>query len=186
MREISEKIAIYINDNVNQSFPINKLRYGIELFLSQSILIISMVLISLMINKLNSVMQFMIPLIFIRTFCGGYHTKTFFECFIITNSICFFSVFFAEYYINSIFYLFLSIISLIIIFIFTPLINHDTNLTRKKINYFIAYIISSFFSLFVLFPIDILNINKNIISLVLAAVATSLLIQYFIKKKKKK
>lgn len=176
MYNFAQKLANILNNALDNRYPLNKLRYGIEILFTQSILIISMTLFSIMSNNLLELVFFMIPLILIRTFSGGYHSKTFFECFIITNCVCFISIYLSKIIDNHLFYICITIISYIIICLFSPITNKNLTINNLKLNKLFAIIFSSIFTLLVLFN-NVLRLQViNIFSFVLFAVAISLLV----------
>ncbi|MEG2994782.1 MAG: accessory gene regulator B family protein [Erysipelotrichaceae bacterium] len=177
MRNSSEKIAIYLNESLDNLYPLNRLRYGVELFLSQFILVLSMLIISFATHTTKQVVEFMIFLILIRTFCGGYHSDTYLKCFFITNGICFISIFIGITYNNSILYKIISILSYLIILII-PLLTKSTAMTHKnKTNYILGIIFSTTFLVNQYINLFPNSLTKNIQALVLLAVAISLLLE---------
>lgn len=178
MYNFTKKIACSLNKALDNRYPLNKLRYGIELLLTQFILFISMFIISIISNTPFELFFFMIPLILIRTFSGGYHSKSFFECFIITNCVCFISIYLSKIIDNYLFYVCITIFSYIIICLFSPVTNKNLSITNLKLNKLIAFFTSSFFTVLVLFN-NILRLQFiNIFSYVLLAVAVSILISF--------
>ena len=176
MYNIALKLAVILNHALDNKYPLNKLRYGIELIITQSILLISMTIFSVLSGTLVELFCFLIPLVLIRTFSGGFHSKTFSECFIITNSVCFTSIYLSETIDNNLFYTLISISSYIIICLCSPITSKKMSIEKIKFNKLYAILFSSFFTLFVLFN-NVLKLKLiNIFSYVLFAVAISLLV----------
>ena len=61
--------------------------YGAELFLSTSLSIISMLLISLVAGKPISGILFVLIFVGLRVFVGGFHAATYGTCFLLTNGV---------------------------------------------------------------------------------------------------
>ena len=61
--------------------------YGSELFLSTSLSIISMLLISLVAGKPISGILFVLIFVGLRVFVGGFHAATYGTCFLLTNGV---------------------------------------------------------------------------------------------------
>lgn len=135
-----------------------------------------MIIISIISNTLFESFFFMIPLILIWIFSGGYHSKIFLSCFIITNCICFISIYLSKIIDNNLFYISITIISYIFICLFSPVTNKNLSINNLKLNKLNVFFTSSFFTILVLFN-SILRLQFiNIFSYVLLAVTISLLI----------
>ena len=61
--------------------------YGAELFLSTSLFIISMLMISLVAGKPISGILFVLIFVGLRVFVGGFHAATYGTCFLLTNGV---------------------------------------------------------------------------------------------------
>lgn len=60
-------------------------RYGFELTISTLSSILSVLILSLLINATLETLVFLVSYIGFRLYCGGYHAKTYVRCFLITN-----------------------------------------------------------------------------------------------------
>lgn len=124
-REIieKEKTAVYI--------------YGIELFFSTMTNVLSILIISLIVNKVYLGIIFILYFMPIRLFCGGYHAKTFASCFIITNSlfIIIALVSLEPYFIDIklMISIFLYFFSLFYIYFNAPILHGDQKIKPEKI-----------------------------------------------------
>lgn len=179
MNKFAEKLAKIINSSLSNQYPSNELRYAIELIISQGLLILSLIIISRITHTFENLISFIVPLFLLRTLCGGYHAKTFTECFIITNSACFGSIFFSRIVDNDLVYVLIGLLSTIIIFIYSPMTTKNISSRILQRNKYLSIIFAFLLFLCSFYRIDFLFMNYELTALVLLAVATSLLISKF-------
>ena len=171
MKTISRKVAEFIEKKSMLTFPIDYMTFGIEIILTQLIIIVFQFIISYIFFSINSMLCFMVPLVCIRTFSGGYHCEKFSSCFLITNFICFGSIIFAkiiyfEYFYNGI--LLLSVLTIIGI-------GTKKTSDRSKANVYINKLISCIFcTLFGALYFCTNDYYANIIALSFFSIAVSI------------
>ena len=88
LRKISLKCSnVFLNSNVIFNNQYDVFVYGLELFISTGLCIISVLGISVWLNMGWLGALFLICFMPIRTLVGGYHASTYGKCFMITNTI---------------------------------------------------------------------------------------------------
>lgn len=75
--------------------------YGCELTLSTSASVLSIILLSIVLDALYSSFVFLAVFMGIRFFAGGYHAKTYSQCFLITNAVYIISILSSKYVLFS-------------------------------------------------------------------------------------
>ena len=71
--------------------------YGCELTLSTAASILSIIFFSILLNAVYSSFVFLFIFMGIRFFSGGYHAKTYFHCFLLTNFVYILSFLFSKH-----------------------------------------------------------------------------------------
>lgn len=108
--------------------------YGFELLLSTLSSMTSILIMSLLINKISYAISFFVVFFVLRLFSGGYHANTYLKCFITTNTI-----FISTILLTKLSLLFqvewimptLVIISTVIIWLFSPIKNQNHPCSEK-------------------------------------------------------
>lgn len=118
--------------------------YGIEVILLNGGLLLLFLIISLLSGAMMNFLAYIIFFIPLRTFSGGYHAKTSERCFIMSTVMYAISIaitkllplLYLDYYWRT-----AGIVSVLVIFIFAPLINANNplNVFQKKRNRIIVY-----------------------------------------------
>lgn len=179
MNKFSLKLALLINNFLNNQYSTNELRYAIELLLSQCILLFFMFTVSIVTNSTLQFIGFIIPLFFLRSFSGGYHSQSFFECLIITNTICFGSIFLSNTITNHYFYLLTTLISSAILVKYSPITSRNLSTKQISKNRRLSLFFTLVFTLCILFKINFSILNYKILCFILLSVAVSLLISKY-------
>jgi accessory gene regulator B len=78
---------IAVESNIEDIYYLDRIRYGLEVFIGEGIKLIVILLISLMINRLPEFFIITILIFGVRTKLGGGHCKSFSRCFIKTLGI---------------------------------------------------------------------------------------------------
>ena len=138
--------------------------YGFELLLSTLSSMITIISISIIIDKPSYAMFFLLFFFSLRLFTGGYHAKTYLRCFITTNTLFIITILLTEFilffqlkWIMAI----LVIISTAVIWIFSPIKNihhpcsEESYLKNKKRVHFL----SSLYSLILIYIHLFTNFN---------------------------
>lgn len=87
MENISSKITSYLLEGKRVTDgEFDEIRFGIELVITQSILLIIIFTIGLLLGKLLETIVFLVIMVSLRTLVDGYHADSFIKCMIITTS----------------------------------------------------------------------------------------------------
>lgn len=119
--------------------------YGYTLLFEKMINIIIILIISILTGRWIEIWGFLLAVIPLRSFTGGWHAKKFWQCTVMSNTAVILLLVIMEKVIikNLIFYVFFEIIISILMCLFIPVQNENKPLTReekkryKKISYFI-------------------------------------------------
>jgi len=86
---IVKKIMNFIatESNIEDIYYLDRIRYGVEVFISEGIKLIIILLISLILNRLPEFLIITVLILGVRTKLGGGHCKSFARCFIKTIGI---------------------------------------------------------------------------------------------------
>ena len=110
--------------------------YAIEIILLNGSIVLTNLLISIFTGTLYHMLAFVLFFIPLRMLTGGYHCKKSRTCFVCSNIMYIASVFTAQYlekeYANNVMQIF-AIISVIVILIFSPLINPNHPLEKYQV-----------------------------------------------------
>ncbi len=132
--KISEYVTnSFVNKKIINSNSADIYIYGFQLTLSTLFSIITIILISSLINFLFGIIfcSFFMPL---RFCAGGYHSKTYWNCFILTNLSFMFVLFVSTFYLPLIIYIFNIFLSLLFSLWFkAPCINKNNPLSDTYI-----------------------------------------------------
>lgn len=83
VKKMSDNIADYISNELNYDSERKEiLSYGIEIFLGESLKIISIIVLSLILNIFSYTLIAMVSFMIFRTVIGGAHNSTYARCFL--------------------------------------------------------------------------------------------------------
>lgn len=135
---VAERISdCLVTKNVVQSEYREVYTYGLSLILSTAFSIFTVLILAILLNNILSGILFVSIMMMIRFFCGGYHCKTYFSCWLCTNMIAcavFLAIRFlpkSSIYVN----LAMCVVTLlcaVFIFVFSPIENSNNPLSKAK------------------------------------------------------
>ena len=128
MRNLSLKLARWLNGQLNEPVNENDLRFGIENLLIQGILILCMSSIALVFNCIQEMLIFMLSLVAVRSFTGGIHLHRFLHCLLVTHCVCFGCIALTQFLHHPGIYIFLDLLSLGVVWRWAP----DMRYKRRK------------------------------------------------------
>lgn len=84
---LSGKITMFIsnNSNIRNADDLEKINYALETILNEILKGIILIILFIILGKLNYFLFSLLILISIRTFSGGFHSKTFLGCLLLTT-----------------------------------------------------------------------------------------------------
>lgn len=111
-------------------------QYGYTLFFEKLINIIIVIIICLFTKKWLEIWSFLLFMIPLRSFAGGWHAKKFWQCTLISNLIIIFMIFIIPYINirNYVIFLFIEIIFFAIIILTIPVQHSNRPLSEKEKN----------------------------------------------------
>lgn len=189
-----KKIASNITDFIISILDIDDgtrdiYQYGIELMVSSFFNILFVMLCALLFKDRGAGLIYLSVFIFLRLFCGGYHSSTYFRC-NVTMIVAFtltYSIYWALCYWDISLYLFesLSLVNFIPIILYAPVSNEHKPLTenkRKKCR-LISIILIFLFTLcaFILFSFKVKY--GLLIVVTLSAVSVMIIIEIFLQRR---
>ena len=140
MKSISKNIAQILKDeNIIKENETDFCRYGLEIFFSSTLEIISILFISVFAGNFYETILFFTAFVPLRIFAGGYHADTKMRCYLI--SVCVYIIFtLIMKIISSELYMAINIVSVIfstiVVFTTAPVIHRNKNTNQKeKIHY---------------------------------------------------
>lgn len=190
LHKFCEKTASYFFDN-DCDYPLEVYTYGIELVVSSLIGTALIFCLGLIIGRFFEAVVYVVTLIAVRSFSGGYHARSYLKCNIIYIAAFVVSVFlndliiyrfnFAKYYI----YGFMLLSVLIVLILFAPVENENKKVDsddrlKFKIIPIIMVLIFSAFAILVNTVIG--KVEPLIVFPVLCVVEVSMLFDIFMKK----
>lgn len=88
MEKVSEKITAYLLEGKSVTDDeFDEIRFGVELVLTQSILIFIIFAIGLLLGQLLETIIFVVVMVSLRTLVDGYHADSFQKCMFITTTV---------------------------------------------------------------------------------------------------
>lgn len=180
------KSAVYLVGLLEKHYQISQEEqpiyiYGFELLLSTLSSMVSIVCISLLINKPIYSVIFFLFFFTLRLFCGGYHANTYFKCFITTNAIFVSTILLTELFlllqIKWIIPI-LVIISLAIVWVFSPIKNkhHPCSEETHRKNKRISRSLSSVYSLIFIYIYTFTSLNNIAVNIAWSLTMVSVMI----------
>lgn len=88
----NSSVQLLVRNNIIQEKESPIYRYGFELFWSTFLCVMSIIAIGEITGNLNKAICFLLYFMPIRTFAGGYHAKSYRNCFLLTNFLNAFSI----------------------------------------------------------------------------------------------
>lgn len=153
-----KQVAIHVTNRLVERSVINEdykeiYRYGLESLFSAAVEIISIFILAIFFGNFFETLLFFFTFVPLRLYAGGYHAGTHFKCYIL--SIMMYMIFsliicFTPVHLISHFSIMFSILSLIIVFLFSPIVHNNRHADKehikkcRKISLFII-ILGSFF-----------------------------------------
>lgn len=135
LNNIATKISNIIIQKCQLSSDLIKIyTYGCELLISTGLGMMSVFLISCLLERPLSGIIFLIVFVSLRLYCGGLHASTYLRCFILSNLV-FLSVYGLSWgltYVSWLLSVLLLLISFIVIFAFTPIRNVNHPLSDER------------------------------------------------------
>lgn len=80
---LCERIAVFLFDRSDE-YPLEIYTYGMELIVSSAMEFVTLIAIGIVFSKLVETIIFILAFSFIRFFTGGYHSKTYLRCAVVT------------------------------------------------------------------------------------------------------
>ena len=192
INQISEKLLMYIKFHLSIDDEMDEVyKYGIEITLSSLLNVILILLLAAIIGDVNSGVTFLLCIILVRSYCGGYHASTYFRCnlvFVLTFLfVYYFSMIISTLNIESRFVVCASviIISYVPVIMFSPVKNIHKQLTEEKANKCRIISIILFAACGVL-SLLLIGINSNrgaTLTMTLAAISIMIVVEIFMQRR---
>lgn len=136
-------VQLLMKYNIIQEKEIPVYRYGFELFWSTFLCVISIITVGIITGNFSRVIWFLLYFMPVRTFAGGYHAKSYRNCFLLTNFLNILAMFLTGvlngYVVVRIVGLFFGLLSFSYIWIYAPVVfkNHPIKeeIVRKNRSY---------------------------------------------------
>lgn len=153
LSEISEKLSGYlVKKDVVELKRQEVYTYGFNLIISTGFSVATVLIISSLLVNFFAGVAFLVTMMSIRFFCGGYHCSTYLNCWIVTNGIAFLAFLAIRLTPQnslwvSVTMLIISVLSAICIFICSPVENSNnphSEKTKQK-NKHISYVFTSIY-----------------------------------------
>lgn len=128
MEKICEKISCYLLKGTKATaIEIDEIRFGLELIITQIILLMIIVSCGLYLNMISETIVFLITMVTLRSYVDGYHASSFKGCMMITTMV---------YLVCMLSYKLLNnaIIILIILFSLHAFFIQESGLSKQSIN----------------------------------------------------
>ncbi len=164
-------------------------KYGIEITISSIINILLILLFGLIIGSLLSAVCFLLCVIPLRQFCGGYHASTYFRC----NST-FLLAFLVDYWVADIIVSIniplnmleaISLVSIIPVILYAPVPNthKSKNQTRDKKCHIISVVLSVAISIFSLLFFEVSPFFSSLIIMSQATVSILIILEIILQRR---
>lgn len=184
MRNISITIAdILWRQGIIQEEDVATCRYGLELFMASAFEVISILIISFFACNFFETLLFFVAFIPLRIYAGGYHADTQAKCYFVSLGVygvftVVLNILFKEMFVML--NILLTILSLIVILIYAPVIHKNKSVNDIEIKYYrkFSIIVSLVESIIILLLTVILPDSSYIVSLAIgqAAVTISIIV----------
>lgn len=159
LAEISEKLSKYlVKKDVVELERQEVYTYGFNLIISTGFSVVTVLLISSLLINFFAGVAFLVVMMSIRFFCGGYHCSMYLKCWLVTNGIAFFTFLVIRIipqnsFLVSAVMLIISLLSAAFIFVCSPVENSNnphSEKTRQK-NKHISYVFTAIYLAFEIF-----------------------------------
>lgn len=128
---LSKVIGWLIQQKTIESSDRELYEYALYSFLVSNIPLVFLVIASILLGKLFEGMLIVLPFMIIRKFCGGYHAKHVYTCFILSTGLVL-SGFYIVNYLNCNYFI-MMVISGISIMFNSPIDSHNKRLDKSEI-----------------------------------------------------
>lgn len=128
---LSKVIGWLIQQKTIESSDRELYEYALYSFLVSNIPLVFLVIASILLGKLLEGMLIVLPFMIIRKFCGGYHAKHVYTCFILSTGLVL-SSFYIVNYLNCNYFI-MMVISGISIMFNSPIDSHNKRLDKSEI-----------------------------------------------------
>lgn len=128
---LSRVIGWLIQQKTIESSDRELYEYALYSFLVSNIPLVFLVIASILLGKLLEGMLIVLPFMIIRKFCGGYHAKHVYTCFILSTGLVL-SGFYIVNYLNCNYFI-MMVISGISIMFNSPIDSHNKRLDKSEI-----------------------------------------------------
>lgn len=125
MEKISNRLAEYLLDNQASSDELDDVRFGIELILTQTTLLLSIIVIGILFDSIVATVIYLVVLFSLRTVSEGYHADSFSKCAFITV-VTYLACLFAYKIIND------YIVWICLLYVFKVFIIQDASSLKKN------------------------------------------------------
>lgn len=135
IERVSYKLSRYITNNDDEKIEVCK--YGLELIISTSIILTTILVLSLFLNCLISSVMFIVFFYILRKFAGGTHANSYLGCFIISTVICMLSALMSRHISKNYFILIFTLVtflSIYTIFKYAPIAHINKPLGKVEFN----------------------------------------------------
>lgn len=189
--EISRAIVRFISSNTDiDNNMVEVYQYGVEITISSILNIVLILLCGLITGDLMCSLVFLMCFIPIRSYCGGYHARTYFKCNLIFVITFLFVVLLYRFFENMIgynifVYLAVALIAFIPIVVFSPVKNANKKLTAlmTKKSRCISIILCLLSTCLAMYLIHC-KINYGIVVIVtVAAVSVMIMVEIFMQRR---
>lgn len=129
---IKSSTTYLINANAIKEDDRDIYEYGFHAFYSNVLDVVSIVILSIWLKQIPQTIVYHIAFVIMRSVAGGFHAKTRIRCFVISTFVWLISLWAINNFINTLSYLFLSGISVLIVWIFAPIEHYNSPLSESK------------------------------------------------------
>lgn len=180
MRNLSSTIAVMLwEQGVIQEEDVDKCRYGLDVFLSSLLEVISILLIAILLRNFFETLLFFAAFVPLRIYAGGYHADTKLRCYLVSLAVYgLFAV--IMYMLPEDSYMVISLaevmITLIITLVYAPVIHYHKKVNKNEFRQFrkISIVICCVQAGIILVLITVFKNNRFIVALALGQLAESL------------
>lgn len=140
MKQLSDYIATMLSSyGIIQKDKISLCSYGLEIFISSSIEVICILILSLIVHNFAETLLFFTAFIPLRIYSGGFHAETRLKCFLVSLAVyAIFTLIILKtpYEIYYLINLSIAAISQIIVLTASPIIHHNKSVNEKEKIYY--------------------------------------------------
>lgn len=140
MDKISKSVSNILAENgIIQEEDIDKCRYGLEVFLSSVLEMLSVLIISIFVENFMETLFFFVAFVPLRIYAGGYHAETRLRCYVILLVVYALFSFIMKITPENVYTLiecFGALFTLIIVFAFAPVLHRNKNINDIEIYHY--------------------------------------------------